>query len=65
MPKLDDFFLSYYEQERANLVQQLERMQSGQWKVLDCAVDITSERIENVMAQIAQLDALADKLAGG
>ena len=65
MPKFDDFFLLYYEQERADLVQQLERMQSGQWKVLDREVDITSERIENMMKQIAQLDALADKLAGG
>jgi hypothetical protein len=49
----------------ADLLQQLEHMQSGQWKVLDRAVDITSERIENTLRQIAQLDALADKLAGG
>jgi hypothetical protein len=65
MPKFDEFFLTYYEQERADLVQQLEHMQSGEWKVLDRAVDITSERIENTTRQIAQLDTLADKLAGG
>jgi hypothetical protein len=65
MPKFDDPFLSYYEQERAYLLQQLEHMQSGKWKVLDHSVDITSEYIEKTVTRLDQLDTLADKLAAG
>ena len=65
MPKFDDPFLSYYESERANLLQQLKSMQSGKWKVLDQGVDITPECIEITEKKLAELDALADKLAGG
>jgi hypothetical protein len=65
MPRFDDFFLSYYEHERASLVQQLESMQSGRLKVLDQTVDITPEWIENTKRRLAELDALADKIAGG
>jgi hypothetical protein len=65
MPKFDDPFLSYYERERANLLRQLESMQSGKWKVLDHVVDITPECIKSTKRTLAELDALADKLAGG
>ena len=65
MPNFDDPFLSYYEQERGYLLQQLEYMQSGKWKVLDHSVDITSECIEKTVTRLDQLDTLADKLAGG
>ena len=65
MPKFDDPFFSYYEQERANLLDQLERMQSGEWKVFDRSIDITAQRIEVTTLRLAQLDALADKLAEG
>jgi hypothetical protein len=65
MPKFDDPFVSYYELERANLLEQLERMQTGKWKVLDHSTDITSERIENTITRLARLDALADSLAAG
>ena len=64
MPKFDDPFVLYYERERANLLQQLESLKSGEWKVLDHAVDITSECIESTEKKIAELDALADELAG-
>ena len=63
MTKFDDPFLSYYERERASLLQQLEGLQSGRWKVLDRAVDITPEWIESTEKKIAELDALADELA--
>ena len=65
MPKFDDPFLSYYERERENLLQQLESMQSGKWKVLDNSVDITPECIESIETKLRELDVLADKLAGG
>jgi len=65
VPKFDDPFLSYYEQERANLLEQLERMQSGNWTVLDHSTDITPTCIENTIVRLARLDALTDKLAGG
>ena len=65
MPKFDDPFLSYYEQERGYLLQQLEHMQSGKRKLLDHSVDITSECIEKTVTRLDQLDTLADKLAGG
>lgn len=65
MPKFDDPFLLYYELERANLLHQLESLQSGKWKVLDHAVDITPEWIESIEKKLAELDALADELAGG
>ena len=65
MPKFDDPFLLYYELERANLLQQLESLQSGKLKVLDRAVDITPEWIESIEKKLAELDALADELAGG
>jgi hypothetical protein len=65
MPKFDDPFLLYYERERANLLHQLESLQSGKWKVLDHAVDITSEWIESTERKLVELDALADELAGG
>ena len=65
MPKFDDPFLSYYERERGNLLQQLESMQSGKWKVLDNSVDITSQCIESTERKLLELDALADTLAGG
>jgi hypothetical protein len=64
MPKFDDPFLSYYEQERANLIQQIDNMQSGKWKLLDHSLDITAEHIQSTARRLAQLDALADKLAG-
>ena len=63
MPKFDDPFLSYYERERASLLQQLEGLQSGKWRVLNHAVDITSECIESTEKKIGELDALADELA--
>ena len=63
MPKFDDPFLSYYERERARLLQQLEGLQSGKWRVLNHAVDITSECIESTEKKIGELDALADELA--
>jgi hypothetical protein len=65
MPKFDDPFLLYYERERAHLIQQLESLQSGKWRVLDHAVDITPECIESTEKKLAELDALADELAGG
>ncbi|RPI47060.1 MAG: hypothetical protein EHM67_00290 [Hyphomicrobiaceae bacterium] len=65
MPKFDDPFLFYYERDRAHLLQQLEHMQSGKWKVLDHSVDITAECIESTERRLVELDELADKLAGG
>jgi hypothetical protein len=65
MPKFDEPFVSYYELERANLIEQLERMQTGAWKILDHSIDITPERIENTVERLARLDALADTLAAG
>ena len=64
MPKFDDPFVLYYERARANLLQQLESLQSGKWKVLDHEVDITPKCIEDTEKKIAELDALADELAG-
>jgi hypothetical protein len=46
-----------YGRERANLLQQLESLQFGKWKVLNHAVDITSECIENTEKKLAELDA--------
>ena len=65
MPKFDDPLLLYYELERTNLLHQLESLRSGKWKVLDRAVDITPEWIESIEKKLAELDALADELAGG
>jgi hypothetical protein len=64
MPKFNDPFLSYYEQERAYLLRQLEDMRSGKWKVFAQSVDITSQCIEYTEGKLVELDALADELAG-
>ena len=65
MPNFDDPFVSYYERERESLLEQRKNMQSGKWRVLDNSDDITPQCIENTERKLAELDALADKLAGG
>ena len=65
MPKFDDPFVSYYERERESLLEQLKNMQSGKWRVLNNSDEITEQCIENTERKLAELDALADKLAGG
>jgi hypothetical protein len=65
MPNFDDPFVSYYERERESLLEQLKNMQSGKWRVLDNSDDITPQCIENTKRKLAELDALAYKLAGG
>jgi hypothetical protein len=65
MPKFDDHFVSYYERERESLLDQLKNMQSGKWRVLNNSDDTTEQCIENTERKLAELDALADKLAGG
>jgi hypothetical protein len=48
-----------------NAGEQLKNMQSGKWRVLDNSDDITPQCIENTERKLAELDALAGKLAGG
>lgn len=63
MPKFDDAFLSYYEAERACLLEELAEMNSGRRRIFDYSIDITPEYIKNTEGRLAKLDAIADQLA--
>jgi hypothetical protein len=63
MPKFDDAFLSYYEAERAYLLEELAEMNSGRRRIFDYSIDITPEYIKNTEGRLAKLDAIADQLA--